>query len=72
MATLFDSYNNARAPLPTILLHFWATHTQAYTHLQVRPVWLEDYVGYHDKLAVAVVDSKETDNAHANWKLIHV
>lgn len=27
MATLFDSYNNARAPLLPPTLHFWATHT---------------------------------------------
>lgn len=59
MATLFDSYNNARAPLPPPHPPFLS-----YTHTQTRPVRLEDHIGYHGK--VAAVDSEETDNAHAN------
>lgn len=43
MATLFDSYNNARAPLPlAILHHLWATHTDTDTHKHTvtHKVWM--------------------------------
>ena len=41
MATLFDSYNNARAPLPLpILLHLWATDTDTHRHTVTHKVWM--------------------------------
>lgn len=64
MATLFDSYNNARVPLP----HPPACLTHTHTHTHTQSVH-EDHVWYDGRGDVD--DSKETDNSHANGKLIY-